>query len=409
MSMRLDNILKKIKFAFLLLLATMPLLPYGILSVIIISYTFFVVLQYFINPIKFNKENKLFFISQIAFFLILVFSLLFSEDKMAGIKVIKVALPLLIFPILSLVSRTLNKNELNLVIKVFVFSSFLLSVYLVSTLFYTYGTTKVFNTAIVSHMMREEFFYLDIHPIYTGMYFVISILFCIKNLSNNFNIRLLIYNILVIISLCLAIAVFNSKTIILLLILCLFYLVFSSKKLKLISKMLIIVVFLVLVLFVIINVKTINARFTDLFNTFFSQDISLIKNNSTFLRWNVYSCGMEIFVDNPIFGIGTGDVQKELFDCYNSNHFFLDKRVESVHNFYLRMLLSSGVIGLLFFLYSLYVNFKISIKNNSNTYILILVLFSLVMFVEDYLLRANGVTLYALSNHLFYIHLKKNC
>lgn len=65
------------------------------------------------------------------------------------------------------------------------------------------------------------------------------------------------------------------------------------------------------------------------------------------VRLMIYKCGIETWLESPVFGHGVGDYQQKLLERFNANNF--SGGVESqlnAHNQYIETLLSTGLIGL---------------------------------------------------------------
>jgi O-antigen ligase len=66
------------------------------------------------------------------------------------------------------------------------------------------------------------------------------------------------------------------------------------------------------------------------------------------MRWQIWSSGIEVIRDNPVFGVGTGDVTKELLKKYEERSLEeAYRRNMNVHNQFLETYLGLGIIGFL--------------------------------------------------------------
>jgi len=120
------------------------------------------------------------------------------------------------------------------------------------------------------------------------------------------------------------------------------------------------------------------------------------------MRLEYWKTGWGIFVNSPLLGVGTGDIENEYQTAYKLNNSSLElKYRRRSHNQYLSVLISLGIIGLLFFLISIFYPF-FKYKGEFNfLYSLTLVVFLTSMFWEDTIETQAGVTSFSLLTSLF--------
>jgi O-antigen ligase len=107
-------------------------------------------------------------------------------------------------------------------------------------------------------------------------------------------------------------------------------------------------------------------------------------NTSVGLRLGFWKYSLEVIKDNPLFGVGTGDVMSEVRSRFKEEHKYINHLVHP-HNEYLKNILSFGFIGFFAFLYILYQVFKIAGKEDRNLQtiaIIILTGFMVLMLTE---------------------------
>ena len=127
------------------------------------------------------------------------------------------------------------------------------------------------------------------------------------------------------------------------------------------------------------------------------------KNGSSItMRLEYWKTGWGIFVNSPLLGVGTGDIENEYQTAYKLNNSSLElKYRRRSHNQYLSVLISLGIIGLLFFLISIFYPF-FKYKGEFNfLYSLTLVVFLTSMLWEDTIETQAGVTSFSLLTSLF--------
>lgn len=128
---------------------------------------------------------------------------------------------------------------------------------------------------------------------------------------------------------------------------------YRIKMFKFISNILIICSAILITYFIykyyISNLAIINNLHTINVNGKISEE-----NLSTFARFLQFELGLKSVIANPFFGIGFGQAVEAV------------KPLKSIDNYYLTQILSSGIIGLLFFMIFLYSISKIAMKNIRN-------------------------------------------
>ncbi|MEO2050428.1 MAG: O-antigen ligase family protein [Allomuricauda sp.] len=115
-------------------------------------------------------------------------------------------------------------------------------------------------------------------------------------------------------------------------------------------------------------------------------------------RLETWQCALDIYFNqgNWFFGLGSGNVQSYLNDCYKQN--YLTKQYFShynAHNEYLSILVRNGISGLASWILVLLYGFYKSISRNNVIGFLFLFLFAISILTEVYLNRIIGVLFFA--------------
>ena len=120
--------------------------------------------------------------------------------------------------------------------------------------------------------------------------------------------------------------------------------------------------------------------------------------SSVFQRVEYIKASFDIIKDNPVFGVGTGIV-KVFADYYEDTNSKLkpEYRLRS-HNQYLAIMVAFGVVGLLWFLFSMFYPLFADKRNRNYLYIVFLFIVMLSMFTDDTLETQVGATLFAFFN-----------
>lgn len=121
--------------------------------------------------------------------------------------------------------------------------------------------------------------------------------------------------------------------------------------------------------------------------------------SSVFQRVEFIKASLGIIKDNPILGVGTGDIVDAFADYYEETNSKLkpEYRFRS-HNQYLAITVALGVLGLLWFLFSMFYPILADKKNRNYIYFVFLFIMALSMFTEDTIETQVGATLFAFLN-----------
>ena len=119
-------------------------------------------------------------------------------------------------------------------------------------------------------------------------------------------------------------------------------------------------------------------------------------------RFEYWKAAIGIIKNNLFIGVGTGDVQKSFDEQYSKSNSTLKKELQlRSHNQYLSFAVAFGIIGLLWFLFTLfYPMFKLNMIFNF-LYITFFIISLISFFTEDTLETQAGVTFYAFFNSFF--------
>jgi O-Antigen ligase len=128
-------------------------------------------------------------------------------------------------------------------------------------------------------------------------------------------------------------------------------------------------------------------------------------------RFEFWKTALAIIRDNPVFGVGTGDIQKAFDLQYEKMNSPLskDSRLRA-HNQYLSIAVAFGIVGLVWFLITLFYPIFLCGKSKSYLYVSFLLIAIVSFLTEDTLETQAGVTFYAFFNSflLFIYSPKKN-
>ena len=124
---------------------------------------------------------------------------------------------------------------------------------------------------------------------------------------------------------------------------------------------------------------------------------------STVARMLIWNSALELIAENPLWGVGTGDIKDELLEKYKEKDIkpAFEQKLNA-HNQFLQTYLGLGLIGFLLLLGSLLIPAWFAFKKGQLLYLPFLLLILLHMSVESILEKQAGVVFYAFFNVLFF-------
>ena len=121
--------------------------------------------------------------------------------------------------------------------------------------------------------------------------------------------------------------------------------------------------------------------------------------SSVFQRIEFIKASLNIIKENILFGVGTGDIADAFENYYEeTNSKLLPENRFRSHNQYLAITVAFGIIGLLWFLFSMFYPIFADKKNRNYLYLIFILIMALSMLTEDTLETQIGVTLFAFFN-----------
>ena len=294
-----------------------------------------------------------------AFFLWLLFSFLYSDDKADFTRFLVLRLPLLIFPL------TLNMVRISpaLRMRLLVIFSFIVTAGCLITL--GYAIYQRLSEGYEHWLFNDSLsFFVGQQSIYTSLLVNIAIYslgyILLSRLTPRYN-WLIIITLIFLVIFSFMLASRNLMVVLYLTILItLGYQTIRLRKWKL-AILSCVAISLGVISVLLFSPKTLN-RFKELGFTSYSFSKQVPEShyagtlgpdqwNGANFRLAAWSCGWELVRENPVLGTGLGDKRNELNRVYQQRDFrFALATKKNVHNNYLDIFFSLGIIGLLLFL-----------------------------------------------------------
>lgn len=347
-----------------------------------------------INILSFKNLSLVLF--PVLFFVIHVFGIFYSDNLKEGLSDLEGKLSFLLLPIVVIFITDKVKNNFQIILKSFVFGNIIASIVCLVFAFYNSinvnelgdlifeasvwpTSTKDFNSIqlISSRYSYFSYDYLSIihHPSYFSMYIIFSIVIIVylirSSKRNHFLYYITIFHFSVFIWL------LGSRAAFLTYLICLFSfcLIVIIKYRKYWMGLIILILGIAL-----ISLTLSNKRIKNNIN----ETAKLIRNNEYLneksdIRLWLWKLGIEVFEDNILIGVGTGDVDdimKSKYLEYNLTEAY-DRNLNA-HNQYIDTAVKLGVFGLVILLVWLFSILWLAIKQKQFLFFF----FGLILFIN---------------------------
>ncbi|WP_264531799.1 O-antigen ligase family protein [Flavobacterium sp. N502540] len=397
---------KSVVYFFLIAIALFPILPKGVESILMFG-GFLFSLSYFIFEGKkfWSKEKTIELLLFSSLFLIFVFSLFYTIDIKTGIKFIIRLLPSVLFPAIFLFNNTdlLNTKKFQVITNVYCLAVGLVLFFLHITLFH-----ELYNSSLKFWDFRQLIENkIEVHGTYLAMWIgfaIIILVYKIRIESKKYFITF-IFLFMMGYFFYWQYIIGSRMPFVATIIVCFFCLFKNAMQITIASVLLISLTFIL-----VFKVDRIGERFEKLKNYKLSFPEGKYEDNypnisNEQIRNGIYFCGYEIFKAEPIVGYGVGDVDVKLQSCYDEQYRNTDTyKVTSYnsHNEYLNIILSSGILGLVLFLFSQYRLLKRAFHYKLGIYISFVFFIFLNFSFENILSRHDGVIFFGFFNSLLF-------
>lgn len=125
---------------------------------------------------------------------------------------------------------------------------------------------------------------------------------------------------------------------------------------------------------------------------------------STSDRILIWKVALDLAMESPLLGTGTGDVKDELVKTYNENGLTYPAQFNlNAHNQFVQTLVALGIPAIIVLLISFIVPFWISVRRKYWLYAVFILLFGFNIMVESMLEVQAGIVFYAFFNSLLWL------
>ncbi|MDP5104873.1 MAG: O-antigen ligase family protein [Polaribacter sp.] len=405
-----------------------PLLTFGMRSVITIVWSLFGLFIFSKKRTRLNKDIWIFILP----YLLLLCSLIYSDNIQTGIDSLIKMLSFILFPLIFYLNKDFfSKKQISNIIYLFVLSVFILIIYQIANVIFNYSflfdnitlqeiksngfsALSEINDQKINQIKLRRFrnFIIEIsntHTTYQGLWISFSVFFLIsefKKIQKSTLKIVCLFSIIVLI--CWLYFISARMPIMALLISGSVTIFFFSNysKLKLVKIGL---VFSTVIIASLCFKNPFSIRVKEYYNTglgLLEKTSKTSEFNSSNVRNGIYYCDLKLIKESPFIGVGIGDLQAELNKCYNKEigAKVYTWRDYNTHNQYAFFWISSGFLGLSLFLLLIFNLFKKSIKNEDYLLFYLSILTVIIFFTENLLERSDGVLFFGFFTGLFYFN-----
>lgn len=357
--------------------------------------------------VNIEKKNRLLFILFLLFYGWQIIGMIYSDYPKEGWRNIELRLSLLLFPLVLTSPGSMIKSKVKSLLRLFSLATF---AYILVCFGYALYRSVSFPDRVftfnphppveiwLNYFYGSEFAIFQ-HPSYLSMFLLFSIFIAFESMLDK-SLKMLnkVSWLLIGIILLLSIYLLSSRAEILAAVITIpLYFLFKFRNSP---KKRIIILVAIVCIFILIPVLVSNPRFKYYMKT--GNDTELTTKMLNESRLSIWKVSFNIIRENPIFGVGTGDIQDELNREYRlsgSTDLKTDNNLNA-HNQFLEIILENGLIGLLLFISILFVMFSIAWSEQNILYLMFLFIVVFSFLFETMLNRLAGVSFFSLFSFL---------
>jgi len=361
-------------------------------------------------PDIFHERHRIFTFSFIAIYSFYLIGMLYSKNMKYGFFDLQIKLSMLLFPLIfATVDEDFPIQKLIInVFKAFIAGCVTGTLILLGFALYSYFSSG--NPTVLFYTSLSRF----LHPSYLSMYLNLAVSILVyylirKEQPLTKKNRTLLFCLAVYLSF--MIILLSSKagifSLIILFLIITMYLLIINKQ---IWKGILFFFLVAMIFYAGYNfLPTITARFKRAEAVLSEQKKSspeTMESNSE--RLVVWKAAIEVIKENPVFGVGTGDVKDALLSEYQKeNRVMVYNMRLNAHNQYLQTYIALGIFGALLLVIYLVVPAWFALRKIHFIYFSFLAVFAFNILVESMLEVQAGVIYYAFFNSLLFFGWKR--
>lgn len=422
-------------------MACFPILTFGLRSVTLFLWFFFGLYCYWTNrnnetDVNFNKRQRFYLLLSVLPFIYLCITLFYSENILSGFKRLTQMLAFLIFPIIFYLNNSFfSKKQIQIATWCFAGSVIVLVFYqIISSLLnlddllasLSADEIKLNNLQNLNSIDEETVKgikirrfrnyindLVDTHFTYQGLWISVVLFLLLKEVSVKLSKAKNAMLIITASVLFLWLFFLSTRMPIIVIFIAFFLTYYLNHKFKLKTFLLFISSTFLLLFISYKTIIPIQVRVNEIFRTKFdlpTKGNDIQNYNSVNVRNGIYFCSLDVIKRHLLFGVGVGDAQDQLNECYKHK---LGSKIYTwqdynTHNQFLFFLLASGTGGFFLFLALMFLHLRESIRAKEKVYFYFIIAVCFISMTETILVRSDGVLFFSLFANLFLFNRKEN-
>lgn len=395
------NYKKTYEFILLLIAVMLPFTEYFSTQFISIAIILLLANWLFLHDhktgLKKLNDNKIIFIL-IGVYLININGLFRETGADITGKILVKKLSLFILPVIIGTSPEINYNRIKLILVAFITSL------LISTLFtYSEGVTYLLK---LQDDITDVANVLIMHRPYYGLLGAFAVLALLLFLLKKQHFLTRIGLSLLIVYFCVFLAIIYAKMAFIAVLISIICLVFCW--LAFLKKYFYLLVCFILMIVAVVTTYQLKPSLQNYVSTILEgKDFSFTEYNVVLVgsintRYVNWGCAYGILKENGnwLYGVGPGNSQNMLQDCYKVRNEWIYQSKMNAHNQFIEEILHNGMVGFILFAGSIFLAFIVAFKRKDFLYLSFLLVFTLCCLTESVLGRQIGIIFYAFFNSL---------
>lgn len=343
-----------------------------------------------------NKFALLF----ISLYLAYLLSTIYSQNKTQAGFDAQLKLSLLLFPLVLGTAIELNRKHCITILKAFVIGCLVsIALCLIHATYYTQTTEE-------NHFLYDKLS-IFVQVGYYAMYLTLAAILIVFDWTTRVkSFSLLHLTALLAISIMLVLLSARAQLLAFLLILPVFGYIFLKERIGQLKALVITLGSIIGFILIMAAQPETRTRIESIYTDFTKKDIDrhspyLHGLNTRLLLWEI---GRNIIAENPLIGVGVGDVEDELlFRAKAQDYPAIFNKELNFHNQFYQTAVGIGLVGLLIFLAHLIWPMVVAAKENMTVYMAFVALIIISALTESIFERQAGVIFFAFFNSLLFL------
>jgi len=370
-------------------------------ELLLISFTLHTFLHIRKHPFTPGRIKQMLLLQSV--FILSVLGLAYTSNRQEALELCERQLAIALFPLLLCLTKLDIRKYKDHFLTTFAITCVIAMLYLYADAFHIIVYNKlplqrIFTRAFLNHNFSDA---IEMHATYFAMYAFVSLVIVWSLFVQATCITVKVFCGLGMLILFAGLVQLASKAAFVALLICLYFLfpLFIQNTRKRIQFILTGIGLSVILLVFICGMPDLKERFI----TEFRDDIQQAPNSAIaeprIERWAI---AVQLIKQSPVVGHGTAAENLLLKDAYFNRKMYVSFLMGlNTHDQYLSIAINHGIVGLLVFLFTLYVGFQVAIQKKDRIFLCFMVLLFVVSLSENILNLNKGIFFYAFFFSLF--------